>query len=171
MEEKASTARVALKWGLILGIAQILFSTVLFLTDQMANQALASLTYVLIIGALIMAMREFRTQNDGFMSYGQGLGLGALTSGISGLISSIYSVFYMTFIDSGIMERMADVTRAKLEEQGIADEQIDQQIEMIQKFQTPGFLFIFGLIGTIFMGFIFSLVIAAVLKKNKPVFD
>ncbi|OIN57653.1 DUF4199 domain-containing protein [Arsenicibacter rosenii] len=171
MEEKVSSARFALKWGVILAVGQILFSTALYMTDQMGNAGLSSLSYILIIAVLVMAMRDFRSANNGFMSYGEGLGLSALIGGVSGLLSSAFSVFYTTVIDTEVMGRMVDRVREDLEAKNIPDATIDAQIGMMEKFQSPGFLFIFGIIGMIVMSVIFALVIAAILRKNKPVFE
>ncbi len=167
MNEEPSVARVALKWGAILGVVSIVFSLVLFMTNTVGNTSIGSISYLFTIGALILAMREFRTLNGGFMRYGQGLSLGALTAGISGLLSSIFSVFYMTVIDTGVMDRMIETQRDKAEASGLSDEQIDAQMKIVEMFQSPGLLFVFGVIGSIFMGFLFSLVIAAIMKKEK----
>ena len=171
MNEKPSTAKLALKWGAITGVASILLSTLLYLTDQTGNQGVASLIYLIPIAGLVLAMREYKQLNDNYMSYGEGLGLGALVGAVSGLLSSTYSVIYMTFIDSTVMQRTMDKMREKYEEQGMDDAQIDKIMEMSQSFQSPGLLFIFGVLGTIFLSVVFSLVIAAVLRRNKPVFD
>lgn len=167
MNEQPSTARVALKWGGILGIASILFSLVLFLTDNVGNRGLSAISYALIIGGLILAMRDYRTRNGGYMSYGEGLSVGTLTAAISGLLSSLFSVFYTTFIDTGIMARAADTMRDQLEERGIPDDQIDQQMELMQMFQSPGILFVVGVIGSALIGLILSLIIAAFMRRNK----
>ncbi len=167
MNENPSVASVALKWGAILGVVSSVFSLILFMTNTVGNTGIGSISYLFTIGALILAMREFRTLNGGYMRYGQGLSLGALTAGVSGLISSLFSVFYMTVIDTGVMERMIEMQRDKSESSGLSDEQIDAQMKIIEKFQSPGLLFVFGIIGSIFMGFIFSLVIAAIMKKVK----
>lgn len=171
MNEKPSTAKLALKWGAIVGVASILLSTILFVTDQTGNQGFSSLIYLLIIAGLVMAMREYKGLNENYMSYGEGVSLGALLSAVAGLISSTYSVIYMTFIDATVMQRTMDKVREKYEEQGMDDAQIDKVMEMSQQFQSPGILFIFGVLGTIFLGTIFSLVIAAILRRNKPVFE
>jgi hypothetical protein len=170
MEEQfpPTPARVALKWGLILGIATIVYSVILFMTDNIGNRELGFISYALIIVGIILAMREFRGVNAGYMTYGEGLTVGTLTAAISGLLGSLFSVFYTTVIDTGFMERMMEKTREQLEEQGkMSDEQIDQSIEIMQKFQTPGLLFIFGLLGTVLMGLLFSLIIAAFMRRNK----
>lgn len=169
--EQPSTAKIALKWGAILGVANILFSTVLMITDQVQNRSLGAVVYLLIIVGLVLAMRDYKQQNEHYMSYGEGLGLGALTSAVTGFLSSTYSMIYLTFIDPAFMQRTMDKLRDQYEEQGMDDAQVERIMEMSQRFQSPGILFIFGILGTILMGVIFSLVIAAVLRRNKPVFE
>ena len=169
MNEQPSTARVALKWGLILGIVQIAFSAIIFLTDNFGNNALGSVAYLLILIGVVLAMRDFRTLNGGYMTYGQGVGTGTLTAAVSGLLSSLFSVFYMTFIDTNVMERIMDKSREQMESQGnMSDEQVEQAMEMVQKFQSPGILFVFGILGSIIIGLILSLIVSAFLRRDKP---
>ncbi|MBD2700943.1 DUF4199 domain-containing protein [Spirosoma sp. BT702] len=168
MNEQITPTRIALKWGLILGIAMILYSIVTFVTDSVGNAWLGSVSYVLIIIGIILAMRDFRTLNGGYMTYGQGLTIGMLMGAVAGLLSSLFSVFYLTVIDTGIMERAAETARERMEDEGkMSDEQIDQAIGIMEKFQSPGFLFVFGVIGTALLALIFSLVIAAFIRRNK----
>lgn len=171
MEEKPSSARLALKWGLIIGIASVLFSTILYVTEQVGNTSLSVIAYVIIIVGLVMAMREYRSLNNNYLSYGEGLGLGTLTAAVAGILSSLYGVLYTTVIDPEFQGRMMDQLRVQYEEQGMSDDQIDKAMQFGQLFQSPGLLFVFGVLGTIFMGFIFSLVIAAILRRNRPVFE
>ena len=168
MNDKPSSAKLALKWGGILGIALIVYSTLLYTLGQTANTGLSSLIYVLIAAGLTLGIRDYKMLNGGYLSIGEGVGLGALLSAVSGLLSSAYSVIYTTIIDPGIREQMANQMRAKLEEQGnLTDEQIDQAMEITQKFQTPGLQFLVGVLGSIFIGVIFSLIISAIMRKKR----
>ena len=167
MNNQVSTARLALKWGVILGVALIIYSLILYLTDNVGNNKLGWISFIISIGGLVLAMRDYRTLNGGFMSYGEGLSIGTLTSGVSGLLSSLFSVFYTTVIDTGVMERMVDRTRDQLEESGLSDDQIDQQIKFVEMFQSPGLTFAFGVIGAVIFGFLLSLIIAAIMRLNK----
>lgn len=168
MNQPISTARTALKWGVILGVALIIYSLFLYLTDNIGNSKLGLVSFVVSIGGLVLAMRDYRTLNGGYMSYGEGLTIGTLTSGVSGLLSSLFSVFYTTVIDTGVMERMVDKTRDQLEESGLPDEQIEQQIKFVEMFQSPGLTFAFGVIGAVIFGLLLSLVISAIMRRNKP---
>jgi len=167
-QQPTTTARVALKWGVITGIASIIFSTIIFVTGQVTNNALSSLGLIILVVTMVLAMKEFRTMNDGFMTYGQGLGIGALMAGISGFIGAIFNYIYNEFIDTTLRQQIVDKTREKFEEQGMDDTQIDAAIEMTSKFSSPGMQFVFGIIFSIIIGFVIALIISAIMKKVKP---
>lgn len=168
MTEKPSTAKLALKWGAILGAALIAYSLVLYLTNSVGNSKLGFISFALSMGGLVLAMRDFRTLNGGFMTFGEGVGLGTLTSAVSGLISALFQTFYTTIIDTTVMERMADKARLQLEESGkLTDEQIEQQMSFVNMFQSPGITFAFSVIFSVIGGLLLSLIIAAIMKKNK----
>ncbi|MEZ0484765.1 DUF4199 domain-containing protein [Fibrella aquatica] len=168
MEERPSTTSLALKWGGITGIALIVYSTLLYTLGGMANAALSAIVYVIIIAGLFLGIREYRTLNGGYLAIGEGVSLGALMTAVSGILSSAYNAIYTTLIDPGVMEQMQNQARVKLEEQGnLTDEQIEQSLEIMQKFQSPGMLFIFGVLGSILMGALFSLIISAIMRRKK----
>jgi membrane-bound ClpP family serine protease len=168
MGEQPSTARVALKWGAFLGVTLMVITLVMYLTDQTANPLFSVLTLGSMVAFLILSMRDFRSLNGGYMSYGEGLGVGTLVSAIGGLLSAAFITFYNVVIDPTVQQRALEAAREKMEEQGkLTDEQIDQALEFSQKFQSPGFTFIAGVLGTIIMGFLLSLIVAAFIRRNK----
>ena len=167
MNDQPSIARVALRWGGILGIALILFTLVLFLTDNVGNPGLGFVSYAISIGGLLLAMRDYRTQNGGFMRYGEGVSVGTLTAALSGLLSSLFYVFYTTVIDTGVTQRMLDQMRERSEDSGLTDEQIDQQMSVMELFQSPGLVFVVGVISAAITGLLLSLLIAAFMRRNK----
>ncbi len=168
MEQQSTTARAALKWGLISGVASMIFITILYITGQAANGGLASAGIIITIVTMVMAMKEFRSANGGFMAYGQGLGIGTLMAGISGFISSTYGYLYNEFIDPTLRQQILDKTREDLENRGMDAAQIDAAMEMTAKFSSPGITFALGIIMAIIIGFIISLIISAIMKKDKP---
>lgn len=171
MEEKTSTARVALKYGLLAAVVTMVYSTILYVAGLGSNRILASLSYVFMIVAIVLAMKDFREKNGGFISYGEGLGLGSLTSAVLGLLSSAFTIFYIQFIDSNMLTQSLDQMREELERKGMDDAQIEQAVEVSQKFMSPGIMFVTVILGYIIVGFIFSLIIAAIMRKEKPVFE
>jgi hypothetical protein len=88
-----------------------------------------------------------------------------------GLLGATFNMFYTRFIDPTILTQTLDQARANMEAKGMDDSQIDQAMEISQKFMSPGVMFAFAVIGYLLMGFLLSLVIAAIIRKDKPVFD
>jgi hypothetical protein len=171
MEEQASTARTALKYGILTSVAIMVFTTILNVSGQSQNKWLAMFAYVIMIVGIVLAMKEFRETNKGFMTYGEGLSLGSLVSAVLGFLASMFAMVYIRFIDPTIMTQTLDKARADMEAQGLDDAQIDNYMEISQKFSSPGFMFAAGVFGYLFVGFIFSLIIAAVIRREKPVFE
>jgi len=171
MEEKTSTARVALKYGVFTSVLIMVYTTVLNVTGLSQNQILTSLTFLFMVVAIVLAMKDYREQNKGFMTYGEGLGLGTLVSGVMGLLSSAFTMFYMQFIDNTLLTQGMDKVREDMEKKGMDDSQIDQAMELSQRFMSPGIIFFMGVVGYIIMGFLVSLIIAAILRREKPVFE
>ncbi len=171
MENQTTTTRTALKWGVIIGIINILYSTAIMVSGQIGNQNLGYAVYLIIGAGIYLALNDFKKENLGFISFGQGLGLGTMMTAIVGLISSFYSFAYMKFIDSSIPEQILKNAQREMEKKGLPDDQIDQAMEYSKMFMSPGVMFVAGVFFTVILGFILSLIIAAIMKKDKPVFE
>ncbi len=171
MEEKVSTARVALKYGVLGSVVIMIFTTIINVAGLSQNKILSSLSFVFMIVAIVLSMKDFREQNKGFMSYGEGLGLGTLVSAVMGLLSSAFTMFYIQFIDNTLLTQGMDKVRSDMEAKGMDDSQIDQAMELSQRFMSPGVVFAMGVFMYILTGFIISLIVAAIIRKEKPVFE
>jgi hypothetical protein len=171
MEQQPSSARIALKWGVIGGLVSIIFATALYMTELWKNGLISSLVGILpMVVFLFLAAKEFRTENNGFLSFGEGLSVSMLTGAIYSLLGNLYAQLYQKIIDPGFVDKMKDFQFEKLEEQGLSEEQIEQAMELTSKFSTGGLSFLIGLLGSLLFAFIIALIISAILKKNKPVF-
>ncbi len=171
MQEQPSVARVALKYGLIVAVASIVYNTILLISELNQNQALTSLGLIILVIGMVYAMRDYRSQNEGYMSYGQGLGIGTLMAGISGLLSSAFTMLYTQFIDPNLMNSALDKAREDLEQRGMSDAQIESAMEVSEKMMSPGILFAMGVFFSILFGFIIALIVAAIMRRNRPVFE
>lgn len=170
MEEQVSPARVALKFGLLTSLGIIILTTLLNVTGLALNKTLANSVYIVLIVGLVLALKDLRNENKGWLTYGQGLGLGLLVSAIVGLLVSTFSMFYHQFIDSSLLQQQLDTVRLEMESKGMEQAQIDSSMSVVEKMMSPGLLFVMGVFGFLLSGLIFSLIISAILKKDKPVF-
>lgn len=167
MNEKPSTAKIALKWGAIAGLTTVVFQTILYLTGMYLNTSLGMVTWVFTIGGLYLAIAEYKRENGGYLSIGEGVGLGVLVAVIMGLLSTSFSLIYTHFVDPTVMQQSMELARQRLEDQGnMTDEQVEQAMELSQKFTSPGILLLGGVIGMALIGAILSLIISAIMRRE-----
>lgn len=163
---------IAIRYGVITGFISIVYSLILNITDlAFTTKALTWISFVILIAGMVLAMREFKRLNNGFMSFGQGLGIGTLVAVISSVLGGIFTYIYVKFIDSGYLEKMHNMQISELEEKGMNDEQIEQAISLSQKMMTPEMMMVFAIVGGLVFGFLLSLVLSAIIKNTRPEFD
>ncbi|PJJ61297.1 DUF4199 domain-containing protein [Hymenobacter chitinivorans] len=167
----ASSTAVGVRYGLLTGLISVIISFALNVAG-LENSPAKWLTLLILIGAIVLAHRAYKQQNGGFMSYGQGLGIGTTLSAVSGVLSAIFTYVYVTIIDTNFIARLMDKTRADMEAKGsMSDEQIDQAMAMTGKFMNGPMMMVSVLIGAVMMGLLASLIISAITKNNRPEFE
>lgn len=170
MENQVSIKSVGVKWGIILALISIVLSLIVNIFEMYGNDTIIQVvSMILLVAALAMSYSEFKAGNEGFMSLGQGFGLGMLIITISSVISNVFSYFYMTLIDPGMIDSIREIQIAEMENQGLTDEQIEMAMEYAELFMTPHMIVLMAFIFTLFFGAIISVIVAAIMQKKKPV--
>ncbi|MEQ8580674.1 MAG: DUF4199 domain-containing protein [Marinoscillum sp.] len=173
MEEtkNISIKSVAIKYGLISGLIGIIFFLVIDFAGLSGNQSVSWIGILFTAVIMYFAQKEFIKEGDGYMNYGEGLGLGTLMSLVSAVISSIFTYIYVSFVNPQFIENIRQAQVIAMEEEGMSDAQIEQAMKISENFTGPTGLLIFGLIGGVFVGFLISLIISAITKKSRPEFE
>ena len=171
MEDKVTISQVGLRYGIIIGLVLIVYSLILQFTGQVANNWLSAVNYIFLIVGIALAHKAFKEGGDGFMSIGQGLGIGTLISAVSAVISVVFSYIYVKFIDDSMLAVIQEKQIEAMEKQGMDDAQIEQAMEMASKFSTPEVMFGMALIVFIIFGFILSLIVSLFTKKANPALE
>ena len=169
--EQISVKDVAVKWGLILGIISIVLFLAIYFGGLLGASWPNWVGAVISAGIIYMAHKEFKELGDGYMTYGKGLGIGTLTSVISSAVSAIFTYVYVKFINLDYTVELLDITRYKMEDEGQSDEQIEMAMGYVEKFMTPEAMLAMGLFMGVLFGFIISLIVSAISKKNNPSLD
>jgi hypothetical protein len=150
--------------GILAGVL-ILYSVILIVTDQLANQSLTWISYVFMIGILIYFIREFGKANENSKTFGELFSFGFKASAFATIILLAFQVvFNLLFPET--QDRIMEISREKMaEDPRVTEEQIDMAMSFTKKFYL-----VFLIAGTIFSTLIFgaigSLIGAAVTKKN-----
>jgi hypothetical protein len=139
------------------------------LTNNTSNFS-SWLSIPLFIGAIVYGHSEFKKLGNGFMSFGQGFKIGFFISLVSSLMSSVFMYIYFTFIDDSILRTAREEAIMKMEDQGVQGEQMEFAMKIMDLTTSAGSLAVFGILGGILMGVIFSLIISAITKKDEPIF-
>ncbi|MCS6795512.1 MAG: DUF4199 domain-containing protein [Raineya sp.] len=161
-----TTTQVGLRYGIIYGLTAVVISLVSIMADMQEIFVIRILNIAVMIAFLVMPMQYFKAQNEGFMSFGQGMGIGAIVSAVSSFISGIFILVYYRLIAPQKFEEILDKARESWEKAGMKEE----QMRVVEKFTTPEVMFVSALISGIIFGVIISLIVAAILQKKKPEF-
>lgn len=170
-ENQPKTGKFALNFGLLLGGISVIFTFILYTMDMHYQGGVSVLvvSLVLSLAAIILGLTQFKKANNGFMSFGQALKIGVGICLIGGIVSILFNQIIVNVIDPDTMTKAMDYARAQLQETtNMTTDQIDQQLEMQQKFSTPVMQIAFGLLFSLFFGFVLTLIPALVLKKSQP---
>ena len=163
---------VGLKYGVMTGLIGAVLTMINFIMGNFdAIWIMFAVGLAIYIGAIILAHKEFKRHNGGFMTYGQGVLIGTLTVFIAGLIGGLFSFIYISYIDPNILEEMKEMQIAMMEKFGVPEEQMDEAIAKIEAETTAGNQLKSGLINGVVSGLILSLIVSAFTKNKRPEFE
>lgn len=166
-EQKPSLWKSALNWGVILGIALIIYSLLMWILDLSLEQWVSWVSYIIMIGGIVLGTKSYRDNIlNGAISYGQALGFGVLMMLFASIIAAIYSYIFFAFIDPEFVNKMLQMVEEQLLERGMPDEQIEMAIEMQRKFMKPVIMALMTIPTYTFIGLIISLITSIFLKKK-----
>jgi hypothetical protein len=175
--QKNSSAIIMLKWGAIGGLISFVFTIITKFSgleddfSETLGWVSTIVTLVINVSILVLALRELREENEGYMSYGQGIGASTLLGAIWGLVAGGFNYIYIQFIDNGVVQKQLDLARERLEEQGLTNSQIEDAEKMTKMMMGPGVQFVIIVVVTTLFMFLLGLVVSGVLKREKSLFD
>ena len=169
MENKVNSKSFIVNNGVILGVASIVLSLVMYATGSHLDPHWSNsiISAILFIGVIAYGTSKFKEANGGFMSWGQGVKVGVGIAVLAGLIVVIYNYIFMNFIEPDFMNQMMELQNQKLMDGGMTEEQIEAANEMGKSFQSPAIMAAMGIIGYAIGGFIVAAITSAIMKKSE----
>ena len=160
--------RIAIKWGLLLALAIILWTLGVhllgFYTDRIQYAALVDqVVLVLPLTIITLALLEERRRHGGTLPFGRGVLLGTAAAAVSAAptISALW--YYHHYINPEWVSYLTTYEGHKLAVEGVPLDQIATRINQLQLGGTDQRQIVGGLIGTVVMGLVLSLLITGVL--------
>lgn len=168
----------AVRGGLITALVLIALGLVLQVTgisDPSNSNATAGiisglLSFVLMAGGLIWAIRSQKSEQNGYLTLGRGIAVGMLATLIISVIMAVWMIVNFMFIQPDAIELMMDGAREQMYKQNpnMSDSDADQAMSFMKWMFNPYALAIIGLVTTLVQGLIISLIGSAILKNNPP---
>jgi len=167
MEKKPSVLLVSLGYGVIVSLAMVVLSLILFLLNLDNKSGLEWLSYLILVGGIWLAQINYRNKYlGGFISFGQSFIVGMFIGLFVGIIMGIYTYVFFNFIDPGAMEEAMTIAEQRMMDKGMTDMEIEQGMMMARKFSSAGMFTFFAVTGNFILGMIFSLVTSIFVKKE-----
>lgn len=175
METKVDAKNIMLKFGGLLGLGLVILQLIPYLTgniyktDSLLVVLSGYIGYGLIIVCVVWAMRTFRKENEGFLNFGKGLKIGMGTVAIGTLTIVVYTIIFMKYIEPNFAQEMLEVQMEKIlnENPQMTQEELDMAKNIAHKVSGTWMAATFLFIWFLFIGFVISLISAAVLQRKK----
>mgnify|MGYP001601583768 FL=1 len=170
--QKASIKTIALNYGGIWGVLTIALSVIAYVTDNYLERPmwLTISGSAIMLGIIVYGLKAFKLENEGFLSVSESLKTGLAISLIAAIIGTIYNYVFMTFIEPDFVSQSIEIAREQMLSQNpdMTQEQMDMAMGITEKMMTPMIMSAMGIIFTLFLGFITSLIAGLVMKVNRP---
>src|ERR1044072_1401220 len=162
--------KAELKYGIILGvaiscwmmIAHVLgFYTTNLQAGSYADMAITILPIVFLFLAILA-----RRRRQGSLTLLQGITTGMVAILISYVISGTFLWIYQHYINPNWLDYVIAFQQSKMTQAGAAASEVNAVADRLRSRNTAMAQFIGGLIGTLVLGFILSLIFSVILRKK-----
>lgn len=169
----------ALKWGLILGMTDIILNLIVYIIDKsiLTSMWFGGITFIINITLMIVPVTQRRKELGGFIDFKDAFLICFVVIAGGALLQNVYNYFLYNMIDQGLAEyikqKSIESATSMMEKFGTPQEAMDKAIEDIQNTdfnQTPARIGKQYFLMLIFGGVIAS-IIAAIFRKSPKTTD
>lgn len=163
-------------WGALTALCLVVFQLIMYFTNPVFFTNPQEITFfisiiptILLIIGLTYGMKYFRdNHNNGFLKYGRGVGFAVIMGLFIGFILGFFDYLLLYQIDKSLLDLRLSNIQYALEEMfpNFTDEQIEQNMMMQKVMMKPMGLIFSGILNYAFYSTLFSLIIAAFLKRK-----
>ncbi|MBK0383510.1 DUF4199 domain-containing protein [Pedobacter sp. SD-b] len=167
--------------GIIIAIIGL---AIQLLTYYAAPAMLGATWYGILIGLITLGIYialtiDLRKKTGGYWNFNQALRGIFIMSLIANVITSVFNFIFYKFIETGAYDKVkgyvADGLTSTFEKMGMSGDEMDKAIEkatesLKAQYQPTALDFLKNIAIAIIIGFVMSLIFAAIFKKNPPMF-
>jgi len=125
--------------------------------------------WVILGAGIYLGIKSTReTVYQGKISFSQAVMTGVIISFLAGLVTGVFNFIYVKWINTEFLEFILAESKKVMEEKAASSEELQQQLDGIQKSFSPSQQFFASLTGTLFYGLIITLVASILLRNRDP---
>lgn len=170
----APSNKTTMMYGVMFGVLMILQAAISYImrigVESSYGTIVAVLNYfILPILFIWLACNAYKNANEGFISFGQCLKTGVLVCLIAALLSAVGGVILNMAFPEYMAEVMEQAREQMLEQNPeMTEEQIEMGMSMAEKFSSPWLAIPGAALVYSFIGLVYSLIIGAIIKRDRP---
>ena len=171
--EKPSSKKIIINYGVILGIISVLLGVVIYVTNTYTDPhwSFTLIGILILIAVIVIGIKAYKKSNHGFLELTDALKIGIGIALIGGIIVVIWSFVLTTVIEPEYMQNVLDAQREKLlENPDMTEAMVEQSMSVMEKMSSPMIGAAFSLIGNLFLGFIFSLFAGLAMRQKQELY-
>jgi hypothetical protein len=173
MEQKVNAWKANLTNGLILALAGITYSLVMYFLDLSLNKTQGYVFMLIQVALLFYLLKSYRDNFlHGQITYGQSVGAGVIINLYYAVIMAIFSYILYAYIDPGLVAKQLALAEEAMVKRGTPQEAIDAGMAFTAKIMKPGIMAISSIFFTMIWGTVLSLIVSIFIRKEgNPLVD
>ena len=161
--EKLTTRTVGLRYGLFNAlVGLLLFAVAITLNANPFKGWYNWIGSAVGIVLIVLAHKYFKDNGDGYMEFGQGVGIG-FWMGVAGALSIPFLFIYLNYVDSAPFELFMQQQEDEMINSGAPDSMIETSMKWTRMLFWP-----IALVGSVVGSVLFSLIVSIFTKKSSP---
>ncbi len=167
-QQKPPVKFIAYNYGLYLGLLGILNVVILYLINEERNTILSIVSLIATTIVYYYGISAYKKTNQNLLSVKDSLRVGLGMAVIGGIIGVIYTLFHYNIIQPDFTENLQEKAMLDAMEKNpnMSNAEIDVAEKMINIFTSQFFISTMYLIASLFFGFIISLILGLIMKRE-----
>ncbi|MBF4485562.1 MULTISPECIES: DUF4199 domain-containing protein [unclassified Flavobacterium] len=177
MDKNISPAKSGTMYGLLFGVIMVLEFVIMYVIGMksLVNSSVGVIVnianyLVLPLIFIYLGCNHYKKDiNNGFISFSECLKTGVSITVIAGLVYAVFSVIFNLIFPEFINE-MLEISKEGMITQNpnISSKELEMGLSMVKKFMNPLIVLPVTLVMYSLIGLIYSLIIGAIVKNDKP---
>ena len=167
MEQKVNVWKANLTNGLILGLAGVVYSLVVYFLDLSLNKVQGYVFMGIEAVILYFLLKSYRDNyKHGQITFGESVGAGVIICLYYSLIMAVFAYLLYSFIDTGLVAKQLAFAEETMQKKGLPQASIDAAMTIQEKIMKPAIMAPLSILGNMLWGVVLSLIVSIFVRKE-----